>query len=86
MIKLENGEALLNRYAESKHLITRRQNITDNALKISSAAYDDIQRLDKLIKTIEKNNLANAGDAMRYLGHDIDSSPVAFDEDINDEE
>lgn len=86
LIKLENGEGILIRYAERDHLKTRRNNIADNAIKISAAAYDDTQRIDKIIKAMENNKLANAGDAMRYLGFDIDSNKPSTDEDINDEE
>jgi len=86
LIKLENGEGVLLRYAEKEHLATRRQNITDNAIKIGAAAYEDTQRIDKLVKAIEKNGLANAGDAMRHLGYDIDSKTSGVDVDASDDE
>lgn len=88
LIKLENGEGVLMRYAERDHLIERRQNISDNAIKIGAAAYEDTQRIDKLVKAIEKNGLANAGDAMRHLGYDIDTktSVVDSDVDVSDED
>jgi hypothetical protein len=68
VIRLGENRFIRMHDAQLDHLKTRRQHVSDNALKIANSAYEETQRIDEVMREMQEKNLMTAGAALESLG------------------